>query len=1362
MASDEKRLNIAGLVPGEKYAIQVRAIDQGQPSDWSQKYHVETIDDSAGGTRTPTPPSLSTFVVDASGQYLATWNTVTTNTDGTPMVINRYELQLETQAYGTAVVPHYGQSGSLQTRSFNFGHLRSMFGGNIPTTITARLRVVNSAGTVSPWSEPLTAQLPVPNPPRNPASQGAVDSVKVLWEPPLDPIHLFGYRVYMSMTDENFVPDSLSRSNLVYEGAATEFTYTSLSYDLMHYFKIVSYSEPGLESTWVVTQAKPVSPYGPDDTPPTTPTNLAATLNADRSVSGQANVTWAFNDLLPENLDIAGFVVAWKLTTDTQWRNTYFEKTARGGAIDLPRAFGNYDIKISAFDFVGNYAPFSDPIVLEGAGNAPLALTGVDGIPRWDGMRLVWNHSESAAVTNGGKYEVQFKSTNSFADNVPNYTTGNNFLDIAGLTPAQSTWYFRVRAVDVINRGGPWSSVVTKTLPAFPSGSNKDGVAPQAAPLNPRTAPGINYINFSWDRVANNDATNYEVYAGTTAGFAIGAGSLVGVTPATSLMVNTIPGGPNNGLMAQNTTYYFKVRAVDLDGVGPTSAEASGQLTQIASGDLGINMSGENLLFNTSFEEDSNGDSVANYYGIYNNSAGSEPTTPSMPNTGRTGGKVQRISWTGVNTSTKGIYPINQSVAKANTEYTLSFYARANGGTGFGLRFNNQPVSSLVTALANPTPHLNNWNRYIYKFTTTATPDPANAFITVEGHTGNGGFVEFDDIQLEAGNIASAYKTGTVSFGKLATGTLDAATLTVATGGSMKSADYDLATKKGFLITGTGINLLGGTVNAATLQADSTISNKLYVGSLLQMALGGIIQSSNYRLPGTNGPTDIGAGYRITETSFDMRSGTVAAGALSAGTITSPAITLGAGGILTVDQTGSIQSSNWSTNGPTGWKIDSTGITMDGTSKIAVNALETGVLTSTAITIGSGGQLKSSGWDTNAVVRWQLGENGLTMIGGTITGATIVTNQLKSAVSETLADGSTRYRFSIDNEGYAEFVGARVYGNMSVGSGTGNAVQSGNWDGEGGVNGWKIYGSGASYFRGVTTRNLTVLGNGIVGAGGNTLQSAGFVDQSAGWRLTGDGDAQFNGGSVRVGSGSAGQVWMRVADGGSTAQIRFYKPGDTGSFSTISSLGDNTFEMRGAYGGLVSLRPAWFTGRTHVVIAQDAYVTGEIRTDNGITTEYGGINVKSGGGGLDGGFTIRSGGFYVNGGVTMTVLSGSAAEKYVVVSPGGVLGKGVNTSSINIKKNVEDLDVDYKKILELRPRQYHFKSESGNGPKSVGFIAEEAMDAGLEKWVAMNMDKTNLGFDYPFFVVALQQVARAHEAEIEALKAEVKKLSQRA
>ena len=1332
MAKGEKRLTIEGLIPGEKYAIQVRAVDTDDTSAWSNKHNFETIDDTAGGTRTPAPPALKEWKVDASGQYIAIWDNIKVNTDGTPAVVKMYELGL-TAGGPEVVVPHYGQTALEQTRVFNFGHLRSLFGGTIPTTISARLRMVNSAGTISEWSEPAVASLPVPNPPKNVTGQPVVDGIKVKWEPPDDPIHLVGYRVYLSMVDPDFVPNW---TNMVYQGAATEFTYTSLSYDFDHWFKVVSYSEPGLESTTVnpvPTPNRPISPYGPDDVAPLKPTLADPTMDRSTVTAPKANLTWTIEEAAAENQDISGFVVRWRIAGGTDgWRNAYFDKAARAGVIDLPQPFANYEFEIAAYDFVANYSSYDGTLkTLTGATAPPSVVTGLSGVPRWDGIRIVWDESNES-VKFGGHYQVQINNV-SPASEGNTYTTSNTFIDITGLT-SLTEYFYRVRAIDSAGQASPWSSDVSSTLPAFPAANATDGVAPSAAPTNVRATGGLNYVNVAWDRVTNADSVWYEVFMDDATGVTADAANFVGESSGTSLMVASLPDGSP---LQQETQYYFKVRAVDADNPGPLSTEVSSVLTQVLSTDLGINMGGENLLYNSSFETDSDGNGVANYWQVVNTSSGAEPHVPSLVS-GRAGGIAQRIQWTGVATSPKGVRSKDAPVLRGNTEYVFSIYARGNGGT---VEIQSTPAMVGVTVLEQPDLSTTEFRRFIFRATTNLAFDQTNVSFVNTGNPNTNGWIEFDDAQIEAGNVASAYKEGTVSIAKLITGRFTSADLIISTGGRVVSETYMANPATGFLITDSGITIKDGQVDAKTLVANSTITNNLYVGALLEMASGGLIRSANYN-PGV-------AGYSLSSVGLDIRSGTVGAGTLVAGTISSPDIRVGSGGKITIDANGSIVSNNY--NGPSdagtnaGFKISNTGIEMwDANSRIDVNALETSTMTARTITIGSGGTIQSAGWASLGPVRWQLAENAFTMVGGTITGSTIITDQLYSASSEVSPDGVTRRKFSINAQGYAEFSGARVYGNMLVGTHAGNVIQSGNYNA---VNaGWQIRGDGLATFMQVQTWNLNVYASAKVGGdASHSISSASFAYSSAGWIIRGDGYAEFNGGSFRVGGSGGSLIWI-LDGGGAQGQIRFYLPGtvpnDGNGFNYIRARDWHCFEIRGAHGGAIEMYSgaAW-DGHSLVRLIQDAHVTQTMWIDNGLY--------------LGGGLSVNSGG------VTMAYLGGSG-RRYVHVGNGGVLDKGeAASSSERYKKNIETLTYTKKEVLSLRPVHYEirdeYKIEGVDRDRYAGFIAEEAEAAGLGDFVIYEEGRVE-SFDYAHFTAAQQVVLRAHDEEIAELKSEVEEL----
>ncbi len=167
---------------------------------------------------------------------------------------------------------------------------------------------------------------------------------------------------------------------------------------------------------------------------------------------------------------------------------------------------------------------------------------------------------------------------------------------------------------------------------------------------------------------------------------------------------------------------------------------------------------GVNLVRNSSFELDSNGDGLADGFGIYNNDGGAVPTTASRV----AGGKstwAQRISWTGTNASTKGILFDVTSPKRANTDYVLSFWARTN--TPVALGFYENPPSSTGTNLFWPTANTT-WQFYAMRVNWSSTP-AANFYLSIEnGAPIANGWIEFDNVQVVEGSEIVSYTSSPV------------------------------------------------------------------------------------------------------------------------------------------------------------------------------------------------------------------------------------------------------------------------------------------------------------------------------------------------------------------------------------------------------------------------------------------------------------------------------------------------------------------------------------------------------------------------------------------------------------------------
>lgn len=179
---------------------------------------------------------------------------------------------------------------------------------------------------------------------------------------------------------------------------------------------------------------------------------------------------------------------------------------------------------------------------------------------------------------------------------------------------------------------------------------------------------------------------------------------------------------------------------------------------------------------------------------------------------------------------------------------------------------------------------------------------------------------------------------------------------------------------------------------AGTGDITSIIADQIATGSLgaaiITIASGGAIQSTGYS-PGTSG-------FKISDTVVDIRSGTVGFNTLAAGTMSTTGLTIGAGGSITVDSTGEIRSNTYSPNttgwriSSAGIELN------DANSKVKAAAVVGDTISGRVLTINSGGYIQSSNWNSSTGTGFKLDYNGFTMYNGTLYGSSVTTNSLTS------------------------------------------------------------------------------------------------------------------------------------------------------------------------------------------------------------------------------------------------------------------------------------------------------------------------------------------------------------------------------
>lgn len=564
------KIKLEGLKPDTDYFAQVRALlPEKQFSEWSLRFEFTTISDQS----VPKTPTNITWT-PSDRFYRAQYDTVTKNVDETDAEILRYEVEISNGGQ-THVISTNPDSGSIQKWRISSEDLRVRF-GNIPSQVGFRVRAVNFSEKASAWSSLITASIGAPNPPTNAVVTEIESGIKVEWTPPVDKTNVLGYRVYVD-TNPSFVP---SASNRFYEGPATNYTYNTLTFQL-HYFKIRSYSEYGVESTDLLAQGTPKSPFEPDTTPPVVPGGLTV-VAVGTPPNKSAKVSWTF-DATGNNQDVHQFVIRWRKVGETDWNMDFASKEARTLTIPLPQPFANYEFQIGVLDWVGNYSAYSSTVTLTQAiPGPPPQISGLTATGSLDGLSIKWGASSADDVINGGFYEVQIATDAGFSTGLLNYKTGNTYIDVNGLA-SDTTYYVRVRAVDVEGSSGSYSSTLTTATTSFPVTPLSDGVAPASSPAA-TVSGGIGYLFVNWTATTNADPVTYEVHISTTNNFTPSAGTKVAETSATNIILEKDAAGAN---LAYGTTYYVKLLSKDRDGAASAyGTQGSGSPVKGTIGDL--------------------------------------------------------------------------------------------------------------------------------------------------------------------------------------------------------------------------------------------------------------------------------------------------------------------------------------------------------------------------------------------------------------------------------------------------------------------------------------------------------------------------------------------------------------------------------------------------------------------------------------------------------------------------------------------------------------------------------------------------------------------------------------------------------
>jgi glucose/arabinose dehydrogenase/chitodextrinase len=389
------------------------------------------------------------------------------------------------------------------------------------------------------------------------ASAVSASQVNLSWTASTDNVGVTGYQVERCQ--------GAGCTNFAQIGAptGTSFGDTGLSASTSYSYRVAALDAAGNVSGYSAV-AGVTTPATADTSPPTAPTNLAATAVG----SSQVNLSWTAST---DNVGVTGYRVercqGSGCTTFTQVgtpTGTSYNDTGLAASTQ-------YRYRVRAADAAGNLGAYSSIVsaTTPAAGDAspPTAPTNLAGTAVSSSqINLTWTASTDNVGVTGYRVErCQGNNCSSFAQ--VGTPAGTSFGDI-GLS-ANTTYRYRVRAVDAAGNLSAYSAILRiSTLAA-------DTSAPSAPTTLVATAAGSSQINLSWTASTDNvGVTGYRVErcqgAGCTTWAQIG-------TPAGTSFADT-------GLSA-STTYRYRVRAVDAAGnLSSYSAIATATTQAVADG----------------------------------------------------------------------------------------------------------------------------------------------------------------------------------------------------------------------------------------------------------------------------------------------------------------------------------------------------------------------------------------------------------------------------------------------------------------------------------------------------------------------------------------------------------------------------------------------------------------------------------------------------------------------------------------------------------------------------------------------------------------------------------------------------------
>ncbi len=495
----------------------------------------------AADTTRPTAPTGLVATVVSSNQINLNWNASTDNVG-----VTRYQV-LRCQGTNCS---NFAQVGTSTGTSFNNTALTAA------TTYRYRVRSVDAAMNVSTNSNTVSASTDT-TPPSAPSTLTALamsaSRIDLAWTASTDNVGATGYRV------ESCQGAGCTNFAQIATPTTTTFSNTGRSAGTNYSYRVRAVDAAGNLGPY----SNIASATTLDTSPPTAPTNLAATVAS----TSQINLNWTAST---DNVGVSGYQIDRCQGTGCTAFVQITTSTTTGLSDTGLAATTTYRYRVRATDAAGNVSTNSSIVTATTqaapdtqAPTAPgtLTATAVSGSQ----INLAWGAATDNVTVTGYLVERCLTASCTYAQIGTTPGTATSYSDNTGLV-ANTGYSYRVRATDAVPLLGPYSNVASATTPG------PDTQAPTVPTNLAAIAASTSQITLAWTAATDN--------VGVT-GYRVERCQGAGCTNFAQIGAPTITSFNDTGLAAA-TTYRYQVRATDAAGNLSAYSSIASATTQTA------------------------------------------------------------------------------------------------------------------------------------------------------------------------------------------------------------------------------------------------------------------------------------------------------------------------------------------------------------------------------------------------------------------------------------------------------------------------------------------------------------------------------------------------------------------------------------------------------------------------------------------------------------------------------------------------------------------------------------------------------------------------------------------------------------